>query len=144
MDYLYRGPSVKLAIIVQRYGKDLAGGAEAHARQIALHLHDPGGHSIEVLTTTARSYLSWKNELPPGRTMDGAIVIRRFSSRSGRSRWFSLYKHLATPLIRRLQDPRVWRWLGRPLERLWFRLQGPYTPDLLRFLQESLRQKKYD
>jgi hypothetical protein len=40
---------VKLAIVVQRYGADINGGAELHARYIAEHL---AKHvEVEVLTT---------------------------------------------------------------------------------------------
>ncbi len=55
---------MKLAVVVQRYGADISGGAELHARYIAERL---ARHAdVEVLTTCARDYVTWKNELPPG------------------------------------------------------------------------------
>jgi glycosyltransferase involved in cell wall biosynthesis len=67
---------VKLAVVVQRYGADISGGAELHARYIAQRL---ARHAeVEVLTTCARDYITWKNELPAGEdTVDG-IRVRRF------------------------------------------------------------------
>ena len=56
--------AVKLAVVVQRYGADINGGAELHARYVAEHL---ARHAeVEVLTTCARDYVTWRNELPPG------------------------------------------------------------------------------
>ena len=55
---------MKLAVVVQRYGADISGGAELHARYIAERLARHA--TVEVLTTCARDYITWKNELPPG------------------------------------------------------------------------------
>jgi len=68
---------VKVAVVVQRYGADINGGAEQHARYVAEHL---GKHvQVEVLTTCAhRDYVSWKNELPAGREVVNGIIVHRF------------------------------------------------------------------
>jgi len=68
---------VKVAIVVQRYGADINGGAEQHARYVAEHL---ARHmQVEVLTTCAhRDYISWKNELPEGKEMVHGIPVFRF------------------------------------------------------------------
>ena len=55
---------MKLAVVVQRYGADISGGAELHARYIAERLARHA--SVEVVTTCARDYVTWKNELPAG------------------------------------------------------------------------------
>jgi glycosyltransferase involved in cell wall biosynthesis len=67
---------VKLAVVVQRYGADISGGAELHARYIAERLARHG--SVEVLTTCARDYITWKNELPPGEEKVNGVPVRRF------------------------------------------------------------------
>ena len=69
--------SVKVAVVVQRYGADINGGAEQHARYVAEHL---AKHvQVEVLTTCAhRDYISWKNELPEGREVVNGITVHRF------------------------------------------------------------------
>ena len=68
---------MKVAIVVQRYGADINGGAEQHARYVAEHL---ARHvTVEVLTTCAhRDYISWKNEFPPGRDVIHGIPVHRF------------------------------------------------------------------
>jgi glycosyltransferase involved in cell wall biosynthesis len=67
---------MKLAVVVQRYGADINGGAELHARYIAERL---ARHvSVEVVTTCARDYVTWKNELPAGVERVNGIDVRRF------------------------------------------------------------------
>jgi glycosyltransferase involved in cell wall biosynthesis len=68
---------VKLAVVVQRYGADINGGAELHARYIAERL---ARHAdVRVLTTCARDYVTWRNELPPGEDRVNGIVVERFA-----------------------------------------------------------------
>ena len=67
---------MKLAVVVQRYGADINGGAELHARYIAEHL---ARHAqVEVFTTCARDYITWKNELPPGEETVNGVRVRRY------------------------------------------------------------------
>ena len=68
---------MKVAVVVQRYGADINGGAEQHARYVAEHL---AKHvQVEVLTTCAhRDYISWKNELPAGLEVVNGISVHRF------------------------------------------------------------------
>ncbi len=67
---------MKLAVVVQRYGADTSGGAELHARYIAERLARHA--TVEVLTTCARDYVTWKNELPAGDDQLNGIRLRRF------------------------------------------------------------------
>jgi glycosyltransferase involved in cell wall biosynthesis len=67
---------VKLAVVVQRYGATINGGAELHARYVVEHL---GRHTdIEVVTTCAVDYVSWRNELPPGPEVVHGYTVHRF------------------------------------------------------------------
>ena len=67
---------MKLAVVVQRYGQAINGGAELHARYIAEHL---ARHAeVEVLTTCATDYVTWRNELPPGVEQVNGVPVRRF------------------------------------------------------------------
>ena len=55
---------MKLAVVVQRYGAYLSGGAELHARYVSEHL---ARHAdVEVLTTCASDYITWENDFEPG------------------------------------------------------------------------------
>jgi glycosyltransferase involved in cell wall biosynthesis len=67
---------MRLAFVVQRYGLDIAGGAEYHCRLIAEHL---ARHAeVTVLTTCARDYVTWANHYPPGAENLNGVPVRRF------------------------------------------------------------------
>ena len=67
---------MKLAVVVQRYGQSINGGAELHARYIAELL---ARHAeVEVLTTCAADYVTWKNEFSAGVEHTNGITVRRF------------------------------------------------------------------
>ncbi len=67
---------MNLAIVVQRYGAEISGGAELHARYLAERL---ARHAdVRVLTTCARDYLTWRNEYPPGQHTVNGIAVERF------------------------------------------------------------------
>src|SRR5512140_2577737 len=69
-------PDVNLAVVVQRYGADINGGAELHARYIAEDLaRHAEGH---VFTTCARDDVAWRNDLPAGLDRVNGIQVRRF------------------------------------------------------------------
>ena len=68
---------MKVAIVVQRYGAEINGGAELHARYIAERL---ARHvQVEVLTTCATDYLTWRNSLPAGVEVVHGVTVRRFA-----------------------------------------------------------------
>ncbi len=67
---------MRLAFVVQRYGLDIAGGAEYECRLIAEHL---ARHArVEVITTCARDYVTWANHYPPGPETLNGVLVRRF------------------------------------------------------------------
>ncbi len=67
---------MRLAFVVQRYGLDIAGGAEYHCRLVAEHLarHAP----VEVITTCARDYVTWANHYSAGEETLKGVLVRRF------------------------------------------------------------------
>lgn len=67
---------MKLGVAVQRYGADINGGAELHARYIAERLAPHA--DVEVVTTCARDYVTWRNEWPAGVETINGIPVRRF------------------------------------------------------------------
>ncbi len=69
----------RLGIVIPWYGKELKGGAEQVAFQVATRLA-ARGHQVEVLTTCCRSFLDdWaSNHLPRGEAVEDGVVIRRF------------------------------------------------------------------
>ena len=67
---------MRLAVVVQRYGADINGGAELHARYIAERLSRHA--EVEVVTTCARDYVTWRNERPAGIEEVNGVRGRRF------------------------------------------------------------------
>lgn len=110
---------MKLAIVIHRYGDGVAGGSEAHARGLALELRKT--HEVEVLTTCARDYLSWRNEFEPGETTVDGIRVTRFPVRKTRDlgRFAAVSDHV-------FNEPH-----GRDDEERWIAENGPLCPDLV-------------
>ncbi|MGH9331852.1 MAG: glycosyltransferase family 4 protein [Vicinamibacterales bacterium] len=113
---------MKLALVVQRYGADINGGAELHARYIAERL---ARHAeVEVLTTCARDYVTWKNELPTGADTVNGVSVRRFRvSRERSPRDFGRRSVQVFERRHSLAD-----------ELAWLRSEGPTSPTLVRHL----------
>jgi glycosyltransferase involved in cell wall biosynthesis len=121
---------VKLAVVVQRYGAAINGGAELHARYVAERL---ARHAdVEVLTTCASDYVTWRNELRPGVETINGIPVRRFPVRHARD------------------AGRFGRWSARVFdethsvgdELAWLDAEGPSSPRLIRYLAAS--RERYD
>jgi glycosyltransferase involved in cell wall biosynthesis len=116
---------VKLAVVVQRYGQAINGGAELHARYIAEHLAKHA--EVEVLTTCAADYVTWRNELPPGVEQVNGVSVRRFH-----------VKHERDPLLFGQRSNRVFdhpHSLGDELD--WLDAEGPTTPALIEHLTRN-------
>jgi glycosyltransferase involved in cell wall biosynthesis len=117
---------MRLLYVVQRYGETIAGGAEQHCREMAERMARRG-HHVEVATTCAQSYIDWANAYEPGRSTVGGVVVNRFPVAAPRdNRRFN-------ELNRRMVRGRG----SRPmfLQREWMREQGPWSPDLVRWLE---------
>ncbi|GAC1479104.1 MAG: glycosyltransferase family 4 protein [Acidimicrobiales bacterium] len=114
--------------MVQRYGVEVAGGAEAACRELAWRLV-ARGHDVEVVTSCATSYVDWANHYPPGdETIDGVLVHRLPVARPREDRFFG-------PMNGRA----VWGTKPNPLfvQSEWMRFQGPDLPGLVPWLQEQ-------
>lgn len=122
---------VKIAFVVQRYGLEVNGGAELLCRQVAEHLSEY--FDIEIITTCAIDYITWKNEYPPGKGTLNGLTIWRFPVDSPRDiSKFNKYSE------------RIFGDTGRGEndEIKWMELQGPYSTKLLDFIKTSYN--KYD
>ena len=111
---------MKVAIVVQRYGADINGGAEQHARYVAEHL---ATHvQVEVLTTCAhQDYISWKNELPEGRDVVHGIPVHRFPVSVERNPVeFAKWSNKVFNQTHSLRD-----------ELAWLDAEGPTSPALI-------------
>ena len=114
-----------IAFVVQRYGAEVAGGAEALCRDTARALVR-AGEDVTVYTTTARDYLSWEPFYPPGDWVDDGVVVRRFTvDPPNPSRAADLVRELGLAP-------------GDPMrEAEWAKAQGPVSRDMLRALRRN-------
>jgi len=112
----------RVALVVQRYGHDVTGGSESLARALAERL--ALDHDVEVLTTCARDYVTWRNELPEGEEVVGGVRVRRFAVEEERD--LAAFNRFAESLYDRPH--------GDEEEQAFLRRQGPYVPRLVEAL----------
>jgi glycosyltransferase involved in cell wall biosynthesis len=69
-------PLRRIAVVVQRYGPQVLGGAEALGRTAAEML--ARHYAVDVLTTCAEDYMTWRNKYPAGVTEENGVCVHRF------------------------------------------------------------------
>jgi glycosyltransferase involved in cell wall biosynthesis len=116
---------VKLACVIHRYGVEIAGGSEAHCRQLAERL-SATGHEVTVLTTCAQDYVTWANAYPAGETTIAGVRVRRFPVR--RTRRMKTFADISDEVF----DARA----APDRQEAWFQENGPDAPDLLDHLRQ--------
>ncbi|MHB8894708.1 MAG: glycosyltransferase family 4 protein [Candidatus Geothermincolia bacterium] len=114
---------MKLAFVVQRYGADIAGGSEAHCRELAERLSPR--HDITVLTTCARDYVTWENAMPAGESTQRGVRVLRFPV--SRRRRFKRFAEVSDQVFGGPSAPE--------LQEEWFRENGPEVPALIEHLR---------
>ena len=85
---------------------------------------------VEILTTCATDYATWKNAYAPGVSMERNVPIRRF--RVDRVRDRARFERLSTKLAR---DPAA---ASAEDERAWMAAQGPACSGLTSYLDEHV------
>ncbi len=115
---------MRLAVVVQRYGKEVNGGAELYARWLAERLTTLA--EVHAITTCAVDYTTWANEYPAGRSLLNDVIVHRFPVDAPR-KWADSQKQTGSLLLR---DHTLFE------EVAWMKEQGPYSSPLLAFVQE--------
>lgn len=140
---------MRIAVVVQRYGAEILGGAETHAALMAGIL--ARDHRVEVLTTTALDYQEWRNHYPAGSSTDGRVTVRRFPVLRGRAPGWPAMSRLLhdgfepsrfrrlPPQARAAFAARVRAWPDA-LQEEFIRGQGPIAPGIV----EHLRAARHD
>ena len=120
---------LKIAIVVQRYGEEVNGGAEQMARWLAEHLLSVA--DVDVITTCAIDYWTWEDAYPAGESELNGVHIHRFAVAAPRTADLG-----ARTLALRYQEHTLFE------ELEWVKDQGPYSSTLLKFIHES--RERYD
>ncbi len=118
---------MKIGIVVQRYGPEITGGSEHLCRMIAERL--ARRHEIDILTTCAKDYISWKNEYPQGRSTINNVTVYRFPTiRTRDLESFNKFSEEIYYKPHTIND-----------ELKWLEDQGPFAPGLIDFLKTQHR-----
>ncbi|MFT5194746.1 MAG: glycosyltransferase involved in cell wall biosynthesis [Candidatus Promineifilaceae bacterium] len=115
---------IRIAIVVQRYGENISGGAELHARMVAEHLLEVG--NVDVFTTCAKDYLSWKNEFPAGTTRINGVRVNRYP----------VVEERELP-NRTTEDELFQKSYALDLQYNWMWRVGPASPELLKRIERA-------
>jgi glycosyltransferase involved in cell wall biosynthesis len=121
---------LKLGVVVQRYGLEINGGAEFHARLVAEEL--ARYYKVEVLTTCAYDYITWANHYKAGTEEINGITVRRFKVRRKRN----------PQRFGRIQEFIFNRAHEEEDELRWLKEEGPYSPRLISYIKA--REREYD
>jgi len=115
----------RVAFVVQRCGLEVNGGAELLCRLVAEQMARRA--QTDVLTTCALDYLTWANHYRPGEERIGDLRIRRFPVE--RPRDPASFGRLSERLRPRIGS------LSVAEEENWMREQGPWSPELFRYIE---------
>jgi glycosyltransferase involved in cell wall biosynthesis len=122
---------ITIGFVVQRYGKDVIGGSESLARNLAERLVKEGFRVI-VFTTCARDYLTWRNEYAAGGSILQGVLIRRFP----------VLRERNIDDFNRFSDGFFAAAAADRNEQKWLEEQGPFCPALVEAL--AAEQKAID
>ncbi len=119
---------MKIAFVIQRYGTEVLGGSEQLCRLVAERM--AALHDVEVLTTCARDYVTWKNEYPEGADRVRGVTVRRFAN--ARTRDLAAFNTYSDWIY---NNPH-----SRADEMEWLKQQGPWCPPLIDYLRRHHQQ----
>ena len=115
----------RICLVVQRYGLEVNGGAELQCRLFAEHLLSR--YDVEVVTTKALDYMSWKNEYGQDEEVINGVKVRRFGvDRQRKAREFN---NINGKLLREGLTPEE--------ELEWLDKQGPLCPQLIQYIRDN-------
>lgn len=118
---------MRVKAIISRFGENIVGGAEKHCLDILRIL--PKDWDIEVLTTTAKDYITWKNEFKQGTYTWENLRISRYQVDKKRN--ITQFNEFTD----RIRD--IYPSQSLSMEKDWLEEQGPYSPKLIEAIQNA-------
>lgn len=119
---------MRICFVVQRYGEEVNGGAETLTRQLAEHLVEYTDHEVQVVTTKAIDYVTWKDEYEAEEEVLNGVNVKRFSVAHER------VQEKFAPYCEKVASGKA----SAAEQEEWMRLQGPECPALIDWLRENL------
>ena len=115
-----------VTFVTPRYGSDVHGGAEQGARSLAVGLASEGWQ-VQVLTSCARSHVTWADEFAAGETEEEGVHVHRFRVDHPRDPDFDRLSDRLLPRASEVSSDEAWDWIDR---------QGPSSTALLEAVAE--------
>jgi glycosyltransferase involved in cell wall biosynthesis len=120
----------RIAFVVQRCGREVNGGAEAHCLAMAKRMSKHW--DVEILTSCAVDYVTWENSYPRGQEEVGGVVIRRFPVAAARVT--EKFNQLSSKLHGKRGAA------SAAEEQEWLQAQGPWCPELASYIGANSRE----
>lgn len=121
----------RIALVNQRYGLEVNGGSEYYTRELAEHLKIK--FNVEVLTTKALEYETWEDYYNCDIENINGVTVRRFHVSKPRNLW-------GMRIFGKIQ--KYFPFFKEFIGNLWLDAQGPYSPDLISYIDSH--QEEYD
>ena len=119
----------KICFVIQRYGLEVNGGSELYCRLLAEKL--TAYYQVEVFTTCATDYITWKNEYASGTETINGVLVHRFPT--ARERDLKQFDKISEVVFS--DKPH-----SDQDELRWIQAQGPICDSLLRKLRSVHRE----
>lgn len=118
---------MRICFVVQRYGDEVNGGAEVHARQLAEHVAQYTDHEVEVATTKAIDYVTWRNEYENDEDIVNGLKVHRFP----------VVNERVQEKFNKISEKVAVGQANADEQEKWMKLQGPECPALIEWLKAN-------
>ncbi|WP_029906228.1 glycosyltransferase family 4 protein [Prevotella sp. 10(H)] len=146
----------KIAVVISRYGKEINGGAELHARNVAEHLNEK--YDVTVLTSCENddSQTQGVYYLKGNDKINDVKILRFESQQKDKTNENKTFRYLhknsifrrerfSLPNFIKLAVKKIKYRSKKNFDRIfedWIETQGAYTPDLITYIKKN--QNNYD
>jgi glycosyltransferase involved in cell wall biosynthesis len=130
----------KIALVVQRCGKDIVAGAEVYAYDLAQALSqntDGRPVSVDIYSSQSDDYIAWNNRLPQEELVNPNFKIKRFPVTHSRLvNLFRITRLLSVFFNKYLKV--FYLLFSKTFDFIFLKSQGPWCPDLWKELNQNI------